>query len=172
MPLTPFHIGPALLIGLLLLKWLDLPTFLIANVIVDIEPVMVIAFGLKCPLHGFFHSFIGGTIAAFLLTIFMRTVRPCLSSLLSRFKIDQSFSLKSILSASLLGVYIHIILDSRMHHDIRPFYPFDFNPFLDPGVLSELWLETVLGWCFIGAVFVYLLRLFQLYRRNKDGLGL
>ena len=48
------HLGPALLFGLILFNYFDFPTFLIANIIVDIEPLTVILLGLDSPLHGFF----------------------------------------------------------------------------------------------------------------------
>jgi hypothetical protein len=35
MPFTPLHFGPAILIGLLALKYLDFPTFVAANLVVD-----------------------------------------------------------------------------------------------------------------------------------------
>lgn len=46
MPLTPFHLGPALLLGLIFLRYVDFPTFLVANVIVDIEPMFIMLFNL------------------------------------------------------------------------------------------------------------------------------
>ena len=36
MPFTPFHFGPGLIVGLLLLSFIDFATFLIASVIVDV----------------------------------------------------------------------------------------------------------------------------------------
>ena len=43
MPLTPFHLGPGLLFGLLLFRYIDFPTSLIASVIVDVEPILALA---------------------------------------------------------------------------------------------------------------------------------
>ena len=60
MPFTPFHLGPALFLGLLLFRLVDLPTFLAANVILDLEPLAVLLLDLDYPLHGLFHSFLGG----------------------------------------------------------------------------------------------------------------
>jgi len=168
MPLTPFHLGPALLVGLLLLSYIDLPTFLVANVILDIEPVLVLTFDLDYPLHGFFHSLAGGTIVALLLAIVMNKVRGAFSHVLSFLRLEQKTSFKSILFASLLGVYLHILLDSRMHWDIRPFYPLETNPLLDRTEFAGLWLHTVLVWCFFGAAIVYALRLFIVWRRQKQ----
>jgi len=150
MPFTPFHLGPGLLFGLLLLRYIDFPTFIIANVIVDIEPFMVLALNLDYPLHGFFHTFIGGTIAAFLLTAGMRELRESLNPLTKILKVEQEHSTRSILLASLFGVYLHIVLDSLLYVDIKPFYPFDFNPFLDTfrvglGVYGNCFLAFILG---------------------------
>ena len=60
MPFTPFHFGPALGFGLPLRRYIHLPTFIVANVIVDLEPFLVIVLGLigKYPLHGYLHTFI------------------------------------------------------------------------------------------------------------------
>jgi len=66
MLLTPFHWGPSSLIGILLFKIFDFPTLFISSVIIDIEPLCVILFNLNYPLHGFFHSFLGGSILAIL----------------------------------------------------------------------------------------------------------
>lgn len=89
MPLTPFHLGPGLLVGLLFFSFIDFPTFLVASVIVDVEPFLVLVFNLDFPLHGFFHSFLGGTLVAFLLSLVMSRVRESLSPLLLFFKLEQ-----------------------------------------------------------------------------------
>jgi len=165
MPLTPFHLGPGLLIGLLLLSYIDFATFLVASVIIDVEPIIVLIFDLDYPLHGFFHSFLGGTIVAFLLAAVMSKARESLSPLLLSFKLEQKSTFKNILLASLTGIYIHILLDSRMHRDIRPFYPLDFNPFLSSSTLPELLVYMLCVWCFIGAAVIYIIRRFLIWRK-------
>lgn len=165
MPLTPFHLGPGLLIGLLLFSYIDFATFLVASVIVDVEPLVVIIFDLDYPLHGFFHSFLGGTIVAFLLAAVMSKVRESLSPLLSFFKLEQKSTFKNILLASLSGIYIHILLDSWMHRDIRPFYPLNFNPFLSSSTLAGWEVHVLCVWCFIGAATIYVIKLFLIWRR-------
>lgn len=165
MPLTPFHFGPGLLIGLLFLSFLDFPTFLIASVIIDVEPILVLTFGMDYPLHGFFHSFLGGTFVAFLLTAVMSRVRESLSPLLSFFRLERQSTFRTILLASLSGIYVHILLDSRMHPDIRPFYPLDFNPFLSSSALSALQVHLLCFWCFVGAAVIYIVRFFLTWRR-------
>jgi membrane-bound metal-dependent hydrolase YbcI (DUF457 family) len=165
MPLTPFHLGPGLLAGLLLLSYIDFPTFVIASVIIDVEPILVLTLDLNSPLHGFFHSFVGGTLVALLLAAVLSKVRAGLSPLLSFFKLEQKSSFKTILLASLSGLYFHIVLDSWMHLDIQPFYPLKFNPFLGSSALPGLRAYILCVWCFIGAAVIYLIRLFLIWRR-------
>ena len=166
MPFTPYHLGPALFIGLLFLDFIDFPTFLVASVIVDVEPFLVLTFNLDYPLHGFFHSFLGGTLLAVPLALIMYKIRGRLSPVMSFFKLDQKISFKRILAASLSGVYIHILLDSRMYTDIQPFYPSSYNPLLTTGVLAGL-DSYVLGiWSFFGAAIIYAIRLFLFWRKR------
>jgi len=122
MPYTPFHLGPALLLGLFLYNYLDFPTFMIANIIIDVEPFIILTMRLNLPLHGFFHSFLGGTIISFTLFFVILKVRKFLESLMGFLNLEQSWSQKSILASALSGVYLHIILDSRLYTDIKPFF--------------------------------------------------
>lgn len=165
MPLTPFHLGPGLLVGLLFLRYLDFPTFLVASVILDVEPAFVLLFHLDAPLHGFFHSFLGGTVAALLLTAVMNPMRASFSPLLSFFRITQGSSFPRILLASLSGIYLHILLDSVMHRDIQPFYPLDVNPFLGRGALLGLNVTMMCIWCFLGGLLIYAIKRLVVVRR-------
>ena len=58
MPFTPFHLGPALCLGIPLQKFIHAPTFILANVILDIEPLIVMLLRLFYPLHSYLHTFI------------------------------------------------------------------------------------------------------------------
>jgi len=168
MPLTPFHLGPALLFGLIFFSFLDFPTFLVANVIVDVEPTLVWFLRLDYPLHGFFHSFLGGTLVALLLAWVMNMIRGKFSTLLRVFNLEQKSSFWSVLLASLSGIYIHILLDSRMHLDIKPFYPFDTNPFLSRSILVEVELSMLCFWSLVLGMIAYGIRLFLIWRKVAE----
>ena len=161
MPFTQFHLGPGFLISLTFLSFIDIPTFLIASVIIDLEPFLVLVFHLNYPLHGFFHSFLGGFIVAALLTMVMSKIRRYFTPLITFFKIEQNFSFKKILFSSICAIFLHILLDSPIYLDIRPFFPFEFNPFYRSTVMPGLILYLICAWCFIGAILVYIIRLFQ-----------
>ena len=166
MPFTPYHFGPGLFIGSLFLNFIDLPTFLIASVIVDLEPFLVLYFNLNYPLHGFFHSFLGATIIAIILAFIMTQIRKIFTPMLSFIKIKQEISFKRILVASLLGIYLHILLDSPLYVDIRPFFPFDFNPFyLNPNLAGSI-IRQICVWCLCSGIALYTIRLIIFQVKN------
>jgi membrane-bound metal-dependent hydrolase YbcI (DUF457 family) len=169
MPFTPFHLGPGLLLGLLLLSYIDLPTFLLASVVVDVEPFLVLYFNLQYPLHGFLHTFLGGTLIAFLIAAVMSRLRNALSSLISFFGIKQKPTFRGILLASLFGVYSHVFLDSFLYQDIRPFYPFDLNPLLSQSLFISFEIYGLCVLSFIGGVVVYVIKLYSWRRAPKRG---
>ena len=150
MPFTPFHFGPALLFATLF-GYLDFLTFMIANVIVDFEPLLVLILGLDLqygyPLHGFFHTFIGGSLVAL-----------ALAEIMAKFykHLGREISIKKLRITALSGVWLHIVLDSFLYTDIKPFYPLSWNPFY--GAFSAF---EVYGFCigaFLLGVPLYLLR--------------
>ena len=141
MPLTPFHFGPALFFGVLFFRYIHIPTFLVANVILDLEPFTILLLRLNQPLHGFFHTFLGGFFAALLLYFIVVKLYNPINKIAKYFKIDQTYSKKSIFYSSILGVYAHIIFDMPLYKDIMPFYPFDFNPFY--GLFSSTFIYSL-----------------------------
>ena len=150
MPFTPFHLGPALMLGVTF-GYLDLLTFLLANVIVDFEPFFVLVFDLNLhygyPLHGFFHTFFGGSIVALILAEVMVMLYS---------RAGKATCRKKLMITALAGVYLHIILDSFLYTDIRPFFPSNTNPLY--GVFSSY---EVYGFCiysFFGAPLLYALK--------------
>ena len=159
MPFTPFHIGPSAWMGLLLFKILDFPSLLIASIIVDIEPVCVLVFNLNYPMHGFFHSFLGSSIIAVLNAILMHSLRDSVKELMRAFKLEQDSSFKKILWTSFFGVYFHILLDSPLYNDIKPFYPSNDNPFY--GIFSSQQIYHFCTFSFLIAIIFYSFRLLK-----------
>ncbi len=128
MPFTPFHLGPSFWLGLLLFRFINIGAFLAGSVLVDVEPLVVMVFNLNYPLHGFLHSYLGGTIIAALFAILYYRLKVKINYILSRFRVAQDSSFSIILISCLLGVYFHIFLDSFLYTDIKPFFPLKMNP--------------------------------------------
>ncbi len=124
MPVTPFHFGPGGLIHALAPRHVSFLSFCAANVLMDVEPLYFMLTS-QYPLHRFFHTYVGATIAA-IGTVALFTLVLKLASLL---RAPDPFHLKrltlgAIASGAAIGAYSHILFDSVMHSDIEPFAPF------------------------------------------------
>jgi membrane-bound metal-dependent hydrolase YbcI (DUF457 family) len=157
MPLTPFHLGPALFFGLLLFRYLNFPAFLVANVIVDIEPFFVLFLGLQYPLHGFFHSFLGGTVLGVVTAVGIYLLRDWSNKILAMFKVQQKSSFTQIFYTSVLGVHLHIFLDSFLYSEMNPFYPLAGNP-----LLNVVGFSAVYEFCAVSFIFGLILYVYKL----------
>ena len=164
MPFTPFHWGPALLIGFLVFPLLNIPVFIIANVLVDIEPLAILI--LDGPvLHGFFHTFLGATLAGLALIPIGYLLRNVFASLLRLFGLNQSPSVLSICTAALIGTNFHVLLDAFLYLEMHPFFPLLGNPLY--GFFSTL---QVYGFCiaaFIGAIPLYVFHVWRSQTRTN-----
>lgn len=157
MPFTPLHLGPALLIGILLLRYLDLPTFLVASIVVDVEPFFVIITGISYPLHGLLHTFLGGTAVAIAFMAAMVHFRGASSKASGAFGIEQRSTVKMVAAASFLGVYTHLLLDAPLYSEMMPLYPMMLNPLFFPD--SSMLIYSLCAAAFVLGVFTYLTKL-------------
>lgn len=164
MPFTPFHFGPALLIGMLLFPIFDLPALLIASVIPDLEPLFILTFHLSLPLHGFFHSYLGASILGILTAIIVYYLHGFLRKIMALFMLEQKSSFKRILYTSLFGVYSHIFLDSFLYGEMNPFYPLDGNPFLGLVSINGIYWFCIIS--FLLGLALYAYRLFVAFRKS------
>lgn len=163
MPFTPYHLGPGILLSMLLFPFIDLSTVVVASVILDLEPFVVLLLNLPLPLHGFFHTYLGATIVAFLLTFVIWPFRGYLNKIVSVFGIHQESSLRHIVFASIIGTYSHVLLDSFLYAEMNPFYPLLGNPFL--GIVQGVFVYNIciiLGLLGFG---IYIIRI--LYNQYK-----
>jgi hypothetical protein len=138
-PFTPFHMGPACAVKALAGGTLSMTVFGFANVAMDVQPLVHLLRGDGI-MHGASHTFVGGTMIG----IFSVLVgRPLCQWLLNRWTPDPSnrfviwlrgprvLTWRSAIIAAFLGTYSHVLLDSMIHADVRPFAPFDErNPLL------------------------------------------
>ncbi|MEM3694110.1 MAG: hydrolase [Candidatus Bathyarchaeia archaeon] len=159
MPFTPFHFGPALALGLLFKRRWHAPTFIIANMIVDLEPLLVIFLGLDYPLHGYLHTFILASFLGCLLGCAMFLLEGIFHQIWKVLLLedgDRRLRVTSFMISGALGMIFHVFLDSPLYDDIKPLYPIFTNPFYNPSLSLEIYSFCVL----IGIVaLAYYLRL-------------
>ena len=168
MPVTPYHFGPALGFGLPLRKYLHLPTFIVANVIVDLEPFLVLALGLRYPLHGYLHTYVSAFFLGIVVGSGMFLLEPYFSPLYKAFllKADNKLKWISFVLAGVLGIMLHVTLDSPLYSDIRPFYPLTANPFFRLDIASQVYSFCV--WMgLIGILFYAGLLILSVYRKFR-----
>ena len=79
-------------------------------------------------MHGFLHTFIGGSLIAALLSLIMIRFDDRIQKIMTPLRLKQNHSRKKIWLTSYVGVYMHIIMDSFLYLDIKPFYPLKYNP--------------------------------------------
>jgi membrane-bound metal-dependent hydrolase YbcI (DUF457 family) len=156
MPFTPFHLGPAFGLGLPFRRYLHVPTFMLANVILDVEPFLVLVLGLRYPLHGYFHTF--------LLALFVGLGVGCIMFLLEKFlhgffrglllEPNGKLSLNSFMAAGVLGTALHVLLDAPLYGEMQPFYPLTVNPLYAPSLSPTIY--NICVWLGIIGVIYYL----------------
>jgi hypothetical protein len=69
MPFTPFHWGPAFLIGLYFFEFLDLPSLLVASVVHDVEGLYIVVFRPHVTHHGPIHTYIVASIMGIVVAV-------------------------------------------------------------------------------------------------------
>ena len=124
MPVTPLHFGPGGAMYALAPRHISLLAFCTANVLIDLEPLYYMQFD-QGSLHRFFHTYIGATvIAAATVLMFMSALKLATwTSLPNPFQ-WQALKPFQVITGAVIGSYSHIVLDSVMHADIRPWSPF------------------------------------------------
>lgn len=153
MPFTPFHFGPAACVALPLRKRMDFLAFLLVNVAIDLEPLAVIHLNLNYPLHGYAHTFIGAVVIGMLSGWALYASRLHSMKVMRFLRLDYTPSLPIALFSGVLGGWFHILMDSTLYPDIRPFYPLAENPLLNMISFGQMYWGCAM--LFLPALIIY-----------------
>jgi hypothetical protein len=170
MPFTPFHLGPALAVGLPLRRWLHAPTFIVGNVILDVEPLAVLVFGLNYPLHGYLHTFLLATAIGLVLGFVMFSLEKPMQPLYRKIQLETNrpLKLKSFLLSGVFGTALHVAFDALLYSEIKPFFPWTLNPLLNFHA-STLEVYLICVWLGIFGVGYYIaLFAYALYKKKQN----
>jgi membrane-bound metal-dependent hydrolase YbcI (DUF457 family) len=136
MPITPFHIIAAAPIKAIIPRHFSWSIFTLTNIFIDLEPITYFII-TGTPSHKFFHSILGATFLGLICALFFRKL--CGNYITKWNKnlhpIDHKWfgvknstiSLFEGITGGLIGAWSHLALDSMMHPDIKPFWPFSFS---------------------------------------------
>ncbi|MHC4324775.1 MAG: hypothetical protein ACYSUX_10930, partial [Planctomycetota bacterium] len=125
MPFTPYHFGPSGFIGLVFGKWIDLPVFVLANVIVDIEVLIILSLGLEGSVHRYSHTLLIGAVLGALWGIAAYPLRHLFTGVMRVFYIPYKTNLIKMVISGILGVWLHVLIDGIYHRDVKIFWPGD-----------------------------------------------
>lgn len=121
MPCTLYHFGPSGFVGLIFKKYLDIPVFVLANVIVDIE----VLFADKWPIHQYwrFHTLLVGAVVGTTLAIAAYPLRKPLKKIMQKIRLPYKTGFWKMIISGILGVWLHVLIDGIYHWDVLVFWP-------------------------------------------------
>jgi len=175
MPVTPFHMGPGFLIKALLPGCFSLIIFGWAQILMDIQPLLAIITG-KGHLHGFSHTYIGATLIAVFTIYTGKWVYEWISKWLlndftefqkSLFIISKKLTFRVSVISAFTGTYSHVILDSIMHGDVEPFYPYKIHNHMHLFISIESLYKFCVYTGMTGVSIYLLVRIYKV-RRNSS----
>jgi hypothetical protein len=143
MPVTPFHLGPALVIKAAMPRHFSLGAFTLVQGIIDVESVGNILLG-RWPVHATLHTFVGAGAVAALVAVVGRPIlaaayrwpRGRTRSAWYRAQLDPPTWLAVAVGAG-MGAVLHVVPDAMMHPDLQPLRPWSpRNPFLFDGAFA------------------------------------
>lgn len=135
MPFTTYHLASGLLIGFFFKKRVDWLTLIVTTtILVDIEPILVFVSLLRnYPVHGYLHTYLASILMGVISGFALYLARGLLSPLNRIFHLsERSHGLISYISGGVLGWFLHVLMDTPLYIDIKPFYPLTVNPLYNP----------------------------------------
>lgn len=165
MPFTLYHFGPSGLIGLGLRKYIDVPVFLLANIIVDLEVLAVNLFGLGWPAHRYVHTLLIGAAAGAVWGLAAYSLRNIFKKIMQILHIPYKTSLRKMVISGILGVWLHVAIDAFYHWDVQIFWPSKIRPLYE--LLSKGQVIAVCIAFFVAAIILYAITSVSYIKQNK-----
>ncbi len=123
MPFTPYHFGPSGFVGLVFRKWIDIPVFILANVIIDLEVLAIIVLRLGWPYHRHFHTLLFGALVGAIWGLAAYPLRHVFGRMMRSFRLAYTPTLLKMVVSGILGACMHVLIDGAYHHDAQVFWP-------------------------------------------------
>jgi membrane-bound metal-dependent hydrolase YbcI (DUF457 family) len=165
MPFTPYHFGPSGFIGLAFRKWIDIPVFILANVIVDLEVLIIPMLGLSYPIHRYAHTLLLGTAAGIIWAVAAYRLRNLFKSLMHTLRIPYQPKFWKMLISGILGVWLHVVLDAIYHPDVRLFWPDKSRPLYR--LITKQQLEALCLAFVLAAIILYIFAAIPSFTKNR-----
>lgn len=165
MPITPYHFGPSGFLGLTLRKWLDVPVFILANVIVDTEVLVTRLFGPVWPVHRYCHTLLFGAVIGAIWGIAAYPLRHFFKKIMQILRIPYQTGFWKMAISGVLGVWLHVVIDAIYHPDVRMFWPSKARPLWR--LISQEQVKIVCVGLFIAAAVIYAFAVTSYIKQKK-----
>jgi len=153
LPFTPYHFGPSGFVALVLRRWIDIPVFILANVIVDIEVLVIAILGLGYPIHRYAHTLLIGAVAGAVWGALAYKAKPALVWAMQQLRVPYKTNFWKMVASGILGVWLHVFIDAIYHGDVRIFWPSRAIPLF--GLISRGQVKAICVALFAAAVIPY-----------------
>ena len=164
MPFTPYHFGPSGFISLALRKWIDVPVFILANVIVDIEVLFT-------GHHSYCHTFLIGAAVGATWGVAAYPFRSIFKRLMNLIHVPYTTGFWKMLISGVLGVWLHVLIDGSFHYDVRIFWPNKTPPWRLINYNYWKWMhenaELICQYFLFAALIPYAFAVMSYVRENK-----
>lgn len=165
MPFTPYHFGPSGFIGLALRKYIDIPVFVLANVIVDVEVLVINLLELGWPMHRYTHTLLLGTAAGVIWAIAAYSLRHLFKKIMQIIRVPYQTNLRKMVLSGVLGVWLHVVIDAIYHWDVLLLWPSTVRPLWQ--LVSRGQLKAICIGAFVAAVILYVIIVVSHKKQNK-----
>ena len=165
MPFTSFHLIAGTSVKSISPKYFSFSTFALTNILIDSE-VLYYLFTTGIPSHKLFHTLFGVTLIGIFVGTFCKPIcefglrvwnKTFRMEKFSWFRTEVKISKFAAWSGALIGAYSQLILDSIMHRDMSPFFPFsDYNGL--QRIISVGTLHDLCTGLFVLGILIYVLR--------------
>jgi membrane-bound metal-dependent hydrolase YbcI (DUF457 family) len=121
MPVTPYHFGPSGFVALIFRKWLDIPVFILANIVIDVE--VLVTGG-----HRYAHTLLLGAVSGVLWGIAAYPLRHFFGKIMQILRLPYQAGFWKMVVSGVLGIWLHVVIDAIYHPDVRIFWPSRATP--------------------------------------------
>jgi hypothetical protein len=146
MPFTPYHFGPSGFFALAFRKYLDIPVFMLANVIIDIEVLIF-------ERHVYTHTLLLGAVTGVLWAIAAYPLRHFFKKIMQIFLLPYQTNLWKMIISGVLGIWLHVIIDGIYQWDVKVFWPGSSTPLYR--LISEGNVKVICLCSFVPAIILY-----------------
>jgi hypothetical protein len=154
MSYTPYHFGPSSLIGLILRRWVDIPVFVLVNMAIDIEILVVELLFPRRFVPRYVHTLLLGAAAGILWGIMAYFFRGYFRWIMDKIQIPYKTSISKMIFSGILGAWIHILTDGLYRSDVPLFWPTRLANRLN--LFSRRKVDLLCVLCFLAAFVVYI----------------